>query len=68
MTIIAKAIIVKSFLGEIDPKSIWQRSKPNRHLNSFKIWIKSVKYGIKKFPALVVIYKGKVEKKEGVPT
>jgi hypothetical protein len=55
-------------LGEINPNSIWQRSKPNRHLNSVKIWIKSVKYGIKKFPALVVIYKGRVKKCEGVPT
>ncbi len=55
-------------LGQINPKSIWQRSKPNRHLNSLKIWWKSVKYGIKKFPAFVVVYKGKVKKREGVPT
>ena len=27
-----------SVLGEIDPRSIWQKSKPNRHINSLKIW------------------------------
>jgi hypothetical protein len=55
-------------LGEINPRSIWQKSKPNRHLNSLKIWWKSVKYGLKEYPAFVVIYKDRIKKKKGVPT
>jgi hypothetical protein len=55
-------------LGEINPKSIWQKSKPNRHINSYKIWWKSVKYGINKFTAFAIIYNNKIMVKEGVPT
>ncbi|MEE9151892.1 MAG: hypothetical protein V3U20_08695, partial [Thermoplasmata archaeon] len=50
------------------PESIWQRSKPKRHMNSFKIWWKSIKYGIKKFPAFAIICNGKVKVREGLPT